>query len=119
MHKDENTCPWFRFLPCLEPLPQTEKVVWELSNRSGMNVSTCSAWESRCVRGFSSSNWLQLTLPQSLTISFSKCLPHNFLALLMSFSSRENRTRGSPSHSTHKPRSRGIPESPSQVPRAP
>ena len=113
MYTDEKTCLWFTFLPGFVALLQTRKVVWELSNQSGMKVSTFSeAWESSCVKSFSSSMWLQLTLPQSFTISCSRCLPHNFLARLMSFSSRETRTSRSP---THKQRTRGIPGPPIQA----
>lgn len=118
MYRDEQTCLRFRFLPGFAPLPQTGKVVWVLSKRSGMKVSTPTvAWESSG-GGVSSSKWLQLASPQSFTISCRRCLPHSFLASLMSRSSRETRTSGSPSNSTHTQRGRGIPAPQPRPPRS-
>lgn len=98
--KMNKTCLWFRFSPGFVALLQTGKVVWELSDRSGMKLSNFSEgfWESSWVKAFHFSTWLQLTSPESFTISCSRCRPHNFLALLMSFSSRETRTSRSPRH---------------------
>lgn len=119
MYRGTNM-PWvFRCLPAFVPLPQTGKVVWELSNRSGMKLSTFSAtWESSCVKEGFSWKWLQSSSPQSFTIPSSRCLPHSFLALLLSLCSPENRPGRSPSHSRHQQRSRGIPGALGQFSRA-
>lgn len=54
-YKDAQTCPRFLILPGFVPLAQAGKVVWELSDRSGMKVSISLSWGNRGGGGGSSS----------------------------------------------------------------